>query len=248
MIAWNILWDAQAWFCRRAAEADELARTVERIRGCHNVHISNVDSYHEGRPEEEGRFPYTRELEHDPKGRYAQPSYLAGGSDYDNMGMVGVANLESWEEAFGESMGEWWDIISGGYGHQSVIIDLHHPGIPEEAANIINGLDSYCLIDDELHSDLQMKDQLEQWDDYGRRELLEAMRDAYGMSENAWFALEDIPDEKVDEAFSFACGHEGSYPEGDGGNVSWPWSGRGLPIAQFLIVVHSQLQGNASPN
>lgn len=215
-----------------------------RIAETPNMHTCRVGHYFEGDPEEEKRFPYTRELEHDPKGRYAQPEYLAGGSDYDNMGMVGVANLKAWHEAFEDSLGEWWDVISGGYGHQSVIIDLHHPDVPEKAAEIIGALAEYPLIDEEMHSDLESEDQLSQWDSDGRGELLGAIRNVHDMSQKAWFAFEDIPDGKVDEAFTFACGFEGRYPEGSGGNLRWPWSGRGVPVDVFLSVVHAQLQGN----
>lgn len=179
-------------------------------------------------------------------GRYIQPQYLATG-DYHPNGMVGAANLKDWSELFPIEENDFWDEQSSGWGGRSVVIDLRRldradPEVVEQVREVLQGLESYPLINDETHSELETEAQDEQWSDYGRSDCLAAIAKEVGISSDAW---DDIPAEKVDAAFWVTCQQVGAYPEG-GDDIRWPWSDH-WKGSEFRETMHYHLQGRNQP-
>ena len=95
-----------------------------------------------------------------------------------------------------------------------------------EALEMVVGLADYPLIDESLHCELEMEDQIEQWESWGKFDMLRDYRKAF--VEAAPEELEDLIDYGELDPW-FEKDHETKrdkdgefYPEGSGDNVSFP--------------------------
>lgn len=105
----------------------------------------------------------------DDKGGFVEPQYL-GGSDYSG-GTVTRSNFDVWRERFADVQGELWWELYGGHGTYAVVVPINLDEQTDEVAmemiEVLEGLGDYPLIDEEAHSELEMENEVEAWNDYG---------------------------------------------------------------------------------
>lgn len=115
---------------------------------------------------------------------YLIPRYMSYG-DYDNSCMVERSNKKVFMEQYDNSPIVYE--VTGGYGSESVALSIRemmNPDNDDEAQSIIdllNGLNDYPCIDDELMSNMEYEAFYEALDDYGIEDTCRALAKKYGI-------------------------------------------------------------------
>lgn len=133
----------------------------------------------------------------------------ASGSDYSGS-LVEKANAKCIEDTYGEN--EWVHPVYGGHGTYAVAIGV--TGLLgcdgdtfDELCEALEGLDDYPLLDEELHSELEMEGADEAWDSWGKDSFVKALEDKFADdAEFAWPtdpALRTFFEEKRENANSY---------------------------------------------
>jgi hypothetical protein len=97
--------------------------------------------------------------------KFAVPDYFRSGDPNYGGSLGGQANKEYWEENFGDTLNKtWWDL-----GDAGILVRLDLATKDQQEA--LDSLENYPLLDESKHSDLEQKEQTEQWDSWGRSEF-----------------------------------------------------------------------------
>jgi hypothetical protein len=126
-----------------------------------------------------------------PEGRYVIPKYMSG-SDYSGT-LVEKSNCKAFVDMFKDGEGKWFGWVYGGHGTYGIVIDKN--SIPnddlEKVLEVLEGLDRYFIIDEDLHSRMEMEAEREGWDDWARQvfanevvKRLESMNEDSGIEED----------------------------------------------------------------
>ncbi len=83
------------------------------------------------------------------------------------------SNYNVWRETFTDGDGMWWREVSGGHGTFGIVVKI--ADMPEDAIEFIEGLDGYCIADEDAHSRLEMEAQDESWESWARRDFARAV-------------------------------------------------------------------------
>jgi hypothetical protein len=131
--------------------------------------------------------------------------YTAHG-DYCGHGDVGVSNYRSMKEEFGEHK----DIafISGDYGFQAVIYNTATKD--EEILDILEKLENYPLIDEDMHSEVTMEWENEAWDNWARSDFQHKL---YKLHPDLEEVIDDISDDDIWTLFHEAQEEANEYWE-----------------------------------
>jgi hypothetical protein len=140
------------------------------------------------------------------------PSLLSG-SDYSG-GSVTVSNhrvfLERFENDEGGEPNPGIRRVWGGYGTYGVAIRLD--SITEEIQEVLDRLENYCVMDEDLMSEVERKAENEAWDSWVKGDLVSAL-DKLGIEI-------DRDDERLPELFYEAMERENVYWENEEGNTA----------------------------
>ncbi len=131
----------------------------------------------------------------------------ATGSDYSGGG-VNESNYRVLAEMLGEHHPEdaqpvVWARTSGGHGTYGIVV--RYGDLEEEVREAIDALEDYPLMDEEDHSNLEMEQQNEAWEDWGRKELRHEVEKASGLERDAleesltddeWWKISRLAEEK----------------------------------------------------
>lgn len=82
--------------------------------------------------------------------------------DYTDSGTVGKANFKWFAEQLDSKLCKAIHIETSAYSYQGIYIDIRFAD--EDMINTINGLAGYCLIDEDLHSEVETDMQNEAWE------------------------------------------------------------------------------------
>jgi hypothetical protein len=133
--------------------------------------------------------------------RWFIPQQIVYGQ-YAEMGVVGRANFEDWEELFEEGEDDWWFTRKEAYGTRAVVIDMESNNIPDEAFEILSALQDTFMIDEETVSRLKDEEQEEAWEG--------TFRDDFGKEIEKIFDIE-MEDEALDEIFEIGRERANEY-------------------------------------
>ena len=154
---------------------------------------------------------------------------LCGYSSYSNLGLVGKANFNVLTDS-ASTPDPLGGILTVGYdwNGEGVVLDVLR--VPVDVIETVEALESYCLISDDEHSELQLQAQQEAWESWAAddwRKLVQKALAQYA-PENAdlyWEEerLDAVPDlESKLAALFHACAEEvGEYWEEDGSCGQW---------------------------
>jgi len=131
----------------------------------------------------------------------------------------------------------------------------------------INSLSDYPLMEDELHSNIEMHEQMEQWDDYGQDDLARHLRETHGpimacYPEAIGLELDDVrwddlvfggvdnplPDHPMPtwyrghNGWPGLCEMSGSYPEGSD-DIHWPYGDWCDEMTREMLLAFGAVEG-----
>jgi hypothetical protein len=134
------------------------------------------------------------------------PRWLSG-SDYSG-GYVAKSNFESFMEEFDDHDPPFYVQTWG--GHRTYGLVLHIPSVPDEAWEMLCGLDEYPSLDDERLSELESAGADEAWQSWGAREWRKIIENACAVSCDA------VTDADLREHFEEARERANLYWEAQG--------------------------------
>ena len=145
-------------------------------------------------------------------GHYLLPNYLSG-SDYSGT-LVERSNYKKWSEDFAAGEGVWWGSTSGGHGTFGIIVDLDAipADINDEVIEFFDGLSSYPVADDDLHSEMEVEAQNEAWESWARSDFKKALEKKFDVD------LDEVDGEKLFELFRDATDRSNTYWENEQGD------------------------------
>jgi len=123
------------------------------------------------------------------------------GAGYYQTDLVGQANRETIDE-----MGHDDHVVECN-GQYAIYLD---GPIPTDLVDVLNDLDSYCILDDDRHSELETEEQNRCWDEWARDQWVSAHPE-----------LDALDSEQVDTLYWHLCQAASVWPEG-GDDVSFP--------------------------
>ena len=155
--------------------------------------------------------------EQSASGKYLVPQWLSG-SDYSGA-LVTKSNHQAWMEKFPEGEDKWWANIHGGHGTYAIVIALEKvpEDVEEEVVEVFDSLDSYPLLDEDLHSQMEMESQHEAWKDWGRSDFKRALEKKFPDLD----ITGEANDKKVDELFWEKSDKIGEYWVNEEGSSSY---------------------------
>lgn len=164
------------------------------------------------RPFEEG-FGYGRWRDA-RDGAYAIVPYCSG-SDYSGS-LVERSNRDVWRETFADGEDLWWSECHGGHGTFAIVVEIS--ALPEDAIELIEGLEGYPLADEDHHSTLEIEAQDRAWDDWTRRDFARAVAARFDVETDL-----DEPDAHPTlwEVFREASDRANVYWENQQGDEMW---------------------------
>ncbi len=103
----------------------------------------------------------------------------------------------------------------------------------QRAVETMEALENYPVLDDSLHSEAEIHDQDEQWDSWGRADMLRELETRTGLESDGVLstqgdALRDLAQDETQE-----------YPEGGDDNLSFPYVDWAQHLAQDLDVLRA---------
>ena len=139
-------------------------------------------------------------------GRYIIPKLLFG-SDYSGT-LVEKSNAQAFAEQFKDGQGIWWQWVYGGHGTYGIVIDRQ--AIPEEedpeepdtldaVLECLESLTDYPLLDDDLHTNMEIEAQDEAWNDWARGDFQKVIKQRIRREEEARKLDEEGESVDVDE-------------------------------------------------
>jgi hypothetical protein len=141
------------------------------------------------------------------EGNWFLSEYL-GGSDYSG-GSVTRSNVAVFKEEHKDYEWEFWVEVHGGYGTYQIVINLKNLPKDHPIYETLNKLENYPILDENDHSEKEMEAQDEAWDNWVRREFL----DAIGYND---LSLEDqdlLTEDVMYEIFRTCCDNTNTYWE-----------------------------------
>jgi hypothetical protein len=172
-----------------------------------------------------------------PEKTYLIPGYC-GGSDYSG-DLVNVANHKALVSMFPDDWEDGTEYLDYSGGHGTFDIAIRLDVLTEEIMETIEGLEDYPLIDESLHSELEMESQNEAWSNGLRSDFKKALGralwDVYESSDAGQTLRPDETEETyqqrldaIEEYLSEECGEMTDddldslfYPMADLANVYW---------------------------
>ena len=109
-----------------------------------------------------------------PANTYFYRHPLLSFGDYDNSCAVERANVRVFISEFSEFNGSLFHRVTGGYNSESIYIDITCTNM--EIIETLNSLFEYPAINDEAVSEIKMEIEMESWDNYYKRDFLEAIQ------------------------------------------------------------------------
>lgn len=108
--------------------------------------------------------------------------------------LVASANEAAWKDR------AEWEALGGYLGGSLVLwLDVEVPqSVAESACEALDSLESYPILDEEAHSMLEIEASSEEWEDYGRTDTVEALRELLALSEDDGWCI-DVEPETDDE-------------------------------------------------
>lgn len=117
----------------------------------------------------------------DKEGDYLVPGYLSG-SDYSG-NLVEQSNARAFKETFSRGEDKWWTEVSGGHGTFAIVIATKK--VPKKTAETVteflDGLQSYPLANEDLHSQMEMEAQDEAWENWAAKDFARALEKKFGI-------------------------------------------------------------------
>lgn len=171
-----------------------------RYSGGRDTYIGHVERYGDWDP--------------DCAGPLFIPGYLSG-SDYSGS-LVERSNHRAWTEteAFKPGDGVWWVDVGGGHGTFAIVIDCG--AIPDDVASDVRdffaGLGNYPFADEDLHSEMELEAQDENWKSWARADFIRALEEKFETD------LDDVSDADLYTLFSEASDRSGTYWENEQGD------------------------------
>lgn len=133
------------------------------------------------------------------------PNYMLG-SDYSG-DTVELANFELMQEEHADKV----VLLHGGHWTRGVAIPLNSES--DELADILEGLETYPVIDEDQMSHVEMRLQDEAWENWARSDFKRVLRKLFPESEDT---IDDATDDSVWELFHAACDTSNSYWQAEG--------------------------------
>ena len=186
-----------------------MADTVIREVWTHDRFYNSQDMAYENTPIEGGQDYYYSNLENVKDGEtfpaWAEFPYTAHG-DYVGYADVGAANYRVFKDDYNDHK----DIafISGDYGFQAVIYNT--ATTDEEILNILKKIEDYPLIDEDMHSHVQMEWENEAWDSWARSDFKRELCKLFPDLEEV---IDDISDDDIWTIFHEAQEEANEYWE-----------------------------------
>lgn len=150
-----------------------------------------------------------------------------GYSDYSGS-MVERSNYKAIEEAYDGLDGLYF--FYGDYDSNTLAFDLR--AFAFEVDDTINGLEGYPCIDESLLSEMEMEQQGEDWESYGRgdfkdslgkefKDWLDETQDIHEWYHGYLWDFDSVDDEKLDKLYYSIQDTGNHYPEIEEGGSSW---------------------------
>ncbi len=189
-----------------------MADTVIRETWTHDQFYNSQDQAYENTPIEGGQDYYYSSLENvkpqvdgETFPAWAEFPYTAHG-DYVGYADLGVSNYRAIKELFSDNN----DIafISGDYGFQAVIYNTETKD--EDILKLLKKLSDYPLIDEDMHSHVQMEWENEAWDSWARSDFKRELGKLFPDLEDV---IDDISDDDIWTIFHEAQEEANEYWE-----------------------------------
>jgi len=183
-----------------------LAQRIDALDGCHG----NWFLIEDGEPQNR----WAEDISQSPKDALAtcldrrwrgvslgfEPS-LCGFSDYAQAGLVGKANFMSVTERFSQP-----EILTASYGWngEGVVVDLRFASA--DLIDTIVGVEQYPLIDEQLHSELEVCEVIEAWENTYSSEwfkILVTMLDPYAADNAEMYWADELVEATVSDEVAF---------------------------------------------
>lgn len=174
----------------------------------------------------------TNSLE-DEETLFVVPELLSGG-DYSSSSTVEESNHRVFLERF-EGVDGVHD-VSGGFSSYGVAIRKDVYESNDDIQETLNALQEYCVMDEEDRSSLEYDKSQEAWNDWGRHEAQEYLR-------NSLESLLDDPDrvkelkETLEEVFNDASDESGTYWQCEPGGTMYIDMNKLLPYLRDIALV-----------
>lgn len=194
-------------------------------------------SYKQERPEQGSTIFYselspTSSLE-DEKTLFVVPELLSGGH-YASTSTVEESNHRVFLERFKGVDGV--HDVSGGYGSYGVAIRKDVYESHEDIQETLHALDDYPVMDDEDLSDLEFHKSQDAWDDWGRNEAEEYLRNSLESLLGDPDRVDDL-EEVLDEMFNDASDESNTYWQCESGGTMYIDMNRLLPYLRDIALV-----------
>ena len=173
------------------------------------------DSWEDTKPEDLARL-YYGDLKPLSKGQKPEPTDfllpgLLTGSDYCDSGSVEVSNHRVFLERYGK-LPNVHDVY-GGYGTFAVAI--RRDSITEEMQADLDGLEDYCILDEEDHSEVEMEAENDAWANGYRSDFRKALAKEFPTLEDE---VNDLDNDALQTVFYKLMDRTNTYWEHESGN------------------------------
>jgi hypothetical protein len=123
----------------------------------------------------------------------------ATGSDYSG-GTHSIANYRVLEEM----QNEFPQIVTtyGGYSTYGIVFRLDQGPLPEELIEVIDALDAYPILDENVMSEVEMELQGENWESWARDDWRRKLEEEFGDED-----VDELSDEDIDKLWWDAAQH-----------------------------------------
>ena len=112
---------------------------------------------------------------------FEQDQFVSG--DYVGYGAIGRSNVRVLRRDFAELEDSAWWLVRGSHGSQcvrfAIAVETATEGELGELRAMLDGLEYYCIADDDDCSEVEQEEYCEAWDNYGASDFASALADAY---------------------------------------------------------------------
>ena len=91
--------------------------------------------------------------------------------DYCNATLVEKSNIQWFETEFADCPGV--HTVYDSYSYRAIAIEVQH--LTQEMVEAIASLDDYCVLDEDLHSEMEMEAEYEAWDSWVKADFIRAI-------------------------------------------------------------------------
>lgn len=177
----------------------------ERFRGLLQGEFYDIEA-----SMDDNSVPY-RKVRQDRAGAWFGSNYTSG-SDYSGSS-VERANYKVLEEMCekleAEHGNKFWKTAYGGHGTYAIFFNVY--ACPEEIVDVLNGLEDYPSIDDDLLSSQEIEDQEENWNNWAERDYKRELEKVFVGS------ADEMTEEQLWESFRDAAESANVYWESQSG-------------------------------